>query len=413
VWRCDAVQAGVPSDPFLLAGDYGRRVVHLSHGGDAAVTFTIDAGAARAWREIATVTVPARGAVHHVLPADVAGDWARVTADRDAPDVTVVFCYGIRGGRVEDGGLFAALVDAGASKPWTATVFRSGEGEHLPLDLLARRVEGTTAAEARPWRIRFDQPAAEPIGAEDPASTFLRDKAVPTSVDVSFDAASAILNEGEKVFRLPKPLDPQVAADYEKPFAAGWPRGLREVATERALLNAAGTFYVLPRVTSGGAAKMQPVCSHGKRISDFCSWRGLLVLGGVRTAAGDDPRLLGQPDAARVWVGDIDELWKFPRPTGRGGPWHATAVRPAVPSDPYLMGGYDRKELELSHDANEPVRFAIEIDPTGDGQWFPYVTIDVAPRAESTHEFAEGFLAQWVRLTADHACTATATFTYE
>lgn len=88
------------------------------------------------------------------------------------------------------------------------------------------------------------------------------------------------------------------AADYEQPFATGWPRGLREVVTERSLLNAAGTFYVLPRVTSGGAAKIPPVCSHGKRITEFCSWRGLLVIGGVRQAAAK-----GDPTATRILVG--------------------------------------------------------------------------------------------------------------
>ena len=254
VWRGEDVQAGIPSDPFLLAGDYGKRIVHLAHGSRTPVTFTLEAGAGSAWREIATVTVPADGSRHHVLPADVEGDWVRVTADRDAQDVTVVFRYGIRGGRVEDRQLFAALVDTRANEPWVGTVFRSGEGEQLPLDLLARSVAGATAAEARAWRIRFDRPAAEPIDSGDPAAVFLRDKAVVAAADVSFDAASVILAEGPKVFRLPKPIDPQVAAEYEAPFAAGWPRGLREVATERALLNAAGTFYVLPRVTSGGAA---------------------------------------------------------------------------------------------------------------------------------------------------------------
>ncbi|NBW97670.1 MAG: hypothetical protein EBR28_13330 [Planctomycetia bacterium] len=236
-----------------------------------------------------------------------------------------------------------------------------------------------------------------------------------------------ILTEGPKRFRLPKPLDAKVAAAYERPFATGWPRGLREVVTERSLLNAAGTFYVAPRVTSGGAAKILPVCSHGKRITDFCSWRGLLVLGGVRQAAKSQPpdgppdtsRVIGSTDATgkrslgpAVWVGDIDELWKLPKPTGRGGPWHETAVEPGVPSDPYLMGGYDRKRLAVTHDAARPVRIVVEIDPAGDGEWFAYSTLVVPVGEAITHEFPPGFLAQWVRLRADAACRATAVFTY-
>jgi hypothetical protein len=261
------------------------------------------------------------------------------------------------------------------------------------------------------------------LDAAGEAANLLRHKALPTSPTVEFDAASVILREGNRVFRLPKPLDPAVAAAYEQPFATGWPRGLREVVTERALLNAAGTFYVLPRMTSGGAAKMQPVCSHGKKITDFCSWRGLLVLGGVRAAAAGDPRVIGPnddagesaggPAAPAVWVGDVDELWKLPRPTGRGGPWHGTAITVGAPSDPYLMAGYDRKRFDVSHDAREPVTVTIEVDPAGDGDWLTYATLAVPPGETARHEFPAGYSAHWVRLTADRPCTATATFTYE
>ncbi|NBW97910.1 MAG: hypothetical protein EBR28_14600, partial [Planctomycetia bacterium] len=76
-------------------------------------------------------------------------------------------------------------------------------------------------------------------------------------------------------------------------------------------------------------------------------------------------------------MGDIDELWKLPEPTGRGGPWHETAVEPGVPSDPYLMGGYDQKRLDVSQDGDRVVHVAVEIDPAGDGEWFPYATLDV------------------------------------
>jgi len=421
VWRREAVRVAVPSDPFLLAGgDHAHRVVHLAHGADAPVTFALTAGADADWKPVATVTVPARGHAFHVLPADASGDWVRITTDRDAPGVTAVFRHGVRGGAVEDPTLFAALADVRDADPWVATIVRSGDGAALPLDVLARDVDASgRAGEWRAWRVEV---GATPVEREagDPVATLLRDKGVPESPDVSSDAASVILTEGKKVFRLPKPLDPAVAAAYDAPFASGWPRGMREVVTERSLLNAAGTFYVLPRVSSGGAAKIQPVCSHSKRITDFCSWRGLLVLGGVRQAAAADPahaaRVIGGRGAAAggpaVWVGDVDELWKFPRPTGRGGPWRDAAVRAGVPSDPYLMGGYDRKTLELSHDAARPVRVVVEIDPAGDGDWHPYATLEVPAGAPLVHEFPTGFSAQWVRCTAGDDCRATATLTY-
>jgi hypothetical protein len=353
----------------------------------------------------------------------VAGDWVRLTTDQDAAAVTAVFRYGTRGGNTQDADLFRALADVSSRDPWIGAVVRSGDGESLPLDVLAREVDATgRVSDAKAWRVAIGQVPVE-RQKDDPVATLLREKAVPTSADISFDAASVLLTEGKKVFRLPKPLDTAVAAAYEAPFATGWPRGMREVVTERSLLNAAGTFYVLPRVSSGGAAKILPVCSHGKRITDFCSWRGLLVLGGVLqhgvagTAAAS--RIIGNSDdggamirGPAVWVGDIDELWKFPRPTGRGGPWLGTAVEADEPSDPYLMGGYDQKSVELSHDGTTTIRMTIEIDPVGDGDWFQYTTIDVPVGTSVTHAFPTGFLAQWVRFKTDGACRATALLTY-
>jgi hypothetical protein len=425
LWRQEPVKAGEPSDPLLLAGGpggYDSRVVHLTHEAAEPVTFTLSTGGGSDWQEVARVTVPAGGAAFHVLPTDIAGDWIRVTADRDAAAVTAVFRYGRRGGQVSDPALFAALADAASAEPWTGAVVRSAAGADLPLDLLAKPVEGDSVGESRPWRIGLDGTrigSAVPLAKDAAPAKFLRDKAVPASPDITFDAASVIWREGDRVFRMPKPLDPAVAAAYEQPFATGWPRGLREVVTERSLLNAAGTFYVLPRTTSGGAAKMQPVASHGKRITDFCSWRGLLVLAGVRHAAAQDPRVIGggSTEAAgggpAVWVGDIDELWKLPAPTGRGGPWRETTVEPNVPSDPYLMAGYDKKRLELSHDRPEPLAVTIEIDPAGDGRWLPYAVLDVPPGDTLTHEFPAGFSAHWIRFRAATPCTATAVLTYE
>ena len=113
-----------------------------------------------------------------------------------------------------------------------------------------------------------------------------------------------------------------------------------------------------------------------------------------------------------VWVGDIDELWKFPRPTGRGGPWHDSAVEAGRSSDSYLMGGYDRNRMELSHDCLQPVQVTIEIDPTGDARWFAFATFEASAGKPLSHDFPEGFSWQWVRLRIDRDCRATTVFTY-
>jgi hypothetical protein len=143
------------------------------------------------------------------------------------------------------------------------------------------------------------------------------------------------------------------------------------------------------------------------------------VLAGVREAARNHPRVIGGGGDDRpvggpaLWVGDIDELWKLPKPTGRGGPWHDSAVEAGQASDPYLMAGYDKKRLELSHDQAQPLAVTIEIDPAGDGQWLPYAVLAVPPGDKLEHAFPAGFSAHWIRFMAAATCRATATLVYE
>ena len=223
--------------------------------------------------------------------------------------------------------------------------------------------------------------------------------------DFEVDDASVIMMEKGRRFRLPKG-----DACYDQPFATGWPRGIRECESERYLMNIHGTFYEKPR--EGGMWKLKPVASHQRQIMDFCTWRGLLVLSGTKPAAKPDGQYFGSADGVGLWFGAIDDIWKLGKPVGRGGPWRDTAVTPGQASDPYLMNGYDRKRVELSHDAAEDVAVTIEVnfDHT---DWRVYQTIPVPAGKTVTHEFPEGFCAHWVRVSADKPCRATAMFTYE
>ena len=93
---------------------------------------------------------------------------------------------------------------------------------------------------------------------------------------------------------------------------------------------------------------------------------------------------------------------------GFGGPWKRTRFQPSEPSDPFLMTGYDHKELELQHDADKAVTFALEADLCGDGQC-TVVQRFVVPSGETVrHVFPRGWSVCWVLLRVDVACTATA-----
>ena len=52
------------------------------------------------------------------------------------------------------------------------------------------------------------------------------------------------------------------------------------------------------------------------------------------------------------------------KPTGWGGPWWKETVRANVPSDPFLMTGFDEKTLAVTHEADRAIRFRVEVDIT-------------------------------------------------
>jgi hypothetical protein len=234
--------------------------------------------------------------------------------------------------------------------------------------------------------------------------------AIPSDA-VAIDAASVIYtDEAGKRFRLPKG-----DRDYNSDGPFGAERTVREVCTERDLLNCAGTFFELPAENAGGIAKLRPVATHNRRIHDFATWRGMLVISGVEENAPEsNPHIIRSDDRrAAVWVGAVDDLWSLGRPRGEGGPWKDAAVKAGEPSDPYLMTGYERKSFTLSHRDRQSVRMSVEVDLTGTGKWVEYGPFDVPAGKPFAHVFPDGFQAYWVRVSADQNTTATAWFVYE
>ena len=113
-----------------------------------------------------------------------------------------------------------------------------------------------------------------------------------------------------------------------------------------------------------------------------------------------------------MWFGKIDDLWQFGKPQGWGGPWWEDDVRANEPSDPYLMTGFDKKVLHLTHKANESVDFVIETDFQGNGQWHVMETVSVPAGGYRYFVFPDGYSAHWVRLRVAKNCRASAQFHY-
>ena len=408
-WINDDVRAHQPSHPYLFGG-YRNRILHLAHASDRPVTFTIEVDRAGdgKWIALRTVTVPSRGYKWTVFDNNEPGQWVRLRTDRDAPKATAYFHYGLSAGAATDASIFASLPDAADPGAYSVGIIRARGAGLGTLHFAASVVdEKGKAAEAGYYQIGPDMKLKR---AEDPkAHAWLKDKAKITAANFSVDDASVIVTEGRRRYRLPKG-----PAAYDRKRPGGWPRGLREVVTERSLFNAHGTIYMLPRTNSSGMRGIKPICTHNKRIADFCSWRGLLVLAGTKAGAKPDGHYVASDDGrVGLWFGDIDDLWKLGKPRGRGGPWRNSAVKSGSPSDPYLMTGYDRKTMTLRHDADGAVRFTVEVDFIRNGTWKTYRAFDVPAGKTVDHSFPEGFSAHWVRLKVSKDCTATATFTYE
>lgn len=219
------------------------------------------------------------------------------------------------------------------------------------------------------------------------------------------DRASAILkvfvNGAWTTYRLPKATHTQ-----DHTVTTEWPR-IREVESERWLMDVCGMFYELPAMQYAGRVwGVKPVATHLRIIGDFCSWNGLLVLAGDQTTPIRDTNpFVGQPQA-NLWFGKTDDLWQWGKPSGWGGPWYRSPVRAGEPSDPFLMTGFDQKCVHLSHTEPHSVEFAIEVDFCGDGDWHELTRVVVGPSGYRAYAFEPGFGAHWVRVTADKACQA-------
>ncbi len=226
------------------------------------------------------------------------------------------------------------------------------------------------------------------------------------------DRASALLcvylpATGWRTYRLPKGTNTQDHA-----WTTEWPR-IREVESERWMMDASGIFYEMPAMTYLDALRgVVPICRHLRIIGDYCSWNGMLVMAGDQTTPINDSNpFVGQPQA-NLWFGKTDDLWRFGgRPAGCGGPWWETKAAPGEPSDPFLMHGFGEKCLHVSSADGGALRVGIELDFRGTGVWHRYAEVETSD-GYACHVFPTGLSAHWVRLVPDRACEATAQFFY-
>lgn len=392
-WVNDTVKANEPSDAFLLNGKE-EKIVHLIHQSKTPVTFAIelDKNGNDQWELYKNITVDEKGYAYFVFPQGITANWVRFKASKNCIASAYIYFNGKPNHASIADAMFSAIPDAADKNGFNASYIRPAE-HNTNLQVLPFIGAKNKYAEVNE-KISFITPLAD--------STNQMNRLMPSIKDFEIDDASVIVKDKTGTFRLPKG-----DAAFDQPFDGQWPRGRRELESERLMLNAHGTFYEIGR--EAGYKAMRPVATHNKKIMDFCTWRGLLVLSGTKMKVKADGHYFSKGDNG-LWFGAIDDLWKLGKPRGEGGVWKNAQVKANDPSLPFLMTGYDKKTVTLSSDRDVDITLEADVDLNG---WHALKKIKVPAGRTITYIFPKGYSAHWIRAVADTDCKATAWFKFE
>ena len=392
-WIQDEVNKEMPSDPFLI-NNPGRVVLHLVNHSDHPVTLTIeqDTDGLEKWDEFADVQIDRQSYTNYIFPENIQMNWIRMKTDINCKMTAYLHFSHVREYSDKERHIFNGLAEinenaiAGMIRP-------ASENMNLQfLDLTGGKSDYLEVDE----NISFIIPEKDLSDQVTEVCGF--------KTDFEVDDASVLMIEDGNTWRLPK-TNPA----YDKEFATGWPRGIREIESQRYMMDIHGTFYEKSR--EAGMSAIRPVSTHGKQIIDFCSWRGLLVFSGISENAKNNGHIFRSEDGETgLWFGAVDDIWKLGKPVGSGGPWKNARVIAEEPSDPYLMTGYDKKTLKLEADRDVEIKAEIDFDHNG---WYHYKTFKVSAGERIEYLFPEGFSAHWIRFSSNKNCVITANLVYE
>lgn len=388
-WDNDAVKANTPSDAFLI-NNFNKKVLHLTQTSEQAVSFTIqvDKTGNNKWVDYKVIKVPKNGYESFIFPADFKATWIRFKTDKDCTASAFFHFTGTMHEKQDP--MFNTLNDITGKDAISSTVIRPAN--------FNKNLQVLSTSNGKSQYAEVDEKLTFSNGAVDSTSQMKR--LLSLSRTYSVDEASVIIKDKTGTFRLPKTSDAYETFPY---------RDRREVESERFMLNIQGTFYEVGR--EAGFIALRPITTHHKKIVDFCTWRGLLVLSGTKQGAkADGHYFANEKNTDGLWFGGIDDLWKMGKPTGHGGVWKNVTVKPNSPSLPYLMTGYDKKKVSISADKEVKITLEVDFDLSG---FHTYKTFTVPAGKTINYEFPRGFSAHWIRAISDKACTATVEFTYQ
>ncbi|MBC9798103.1 hypothetical protein [Sinomicrobium weinanense] len=407
VWVDDSVKRGEASEPFLFAG-WEKRCAWLRNSGNhtANISLEVDKAGNNEWRPLKTITVAPKQSVFIDFDSSETGEWIRAISDKTAT-LSLEFAYSDKRVSKESPDIFKGITSVEDKTSRGALFYGLGD-DRRALGILAGTFEEDKFTETAYYELDGNmklEKKNDPVMKKFISNHF----AIPENVVAIEESSVLIVDDNNRRWRLP------LGNEAYRPLTdAGALRICREVATERDLFNLMGTFFELPAENADGFAKIRPVSSHNFRIHDYASYRGLLVISGLKPDGFENnPHIVRSSDGkAMLWAGVIDDLWTLGKPVGHGGPWKNSKVKAGELSDPYLIGFYDKKELLLSHDQASDVTFTLEVNPIGHGEWIHYKKISVKAGEKLKFDFPDNFQARWIRFSVDKNCRATTFLTY-
>lgn len=179
------------------------------------------------------------------------------------------------------------------------------------------------------------------------------------------------------VIRIPVPT----MAQYHR-FQQEWMR-LRQVATERFILDLHGTWYdVSPylgggaTVSAGGIPRMRALSRHYNTFPDFCAFDGHLAV----ALSSSSPHVAQFPDAGQPTSGislrDIEDVARGPKPDGVGY-WYRGSAATAVESKLMLVKGYAPGEAHFYNGGGGAISMTLNIRIAGSSGSIPYYTLSI------------------------------------
>ncbi|MBJ6366995.1 hypothetical protein [Snuella sedimenti] len=407
IWLKEEVSANKPSDQFLISG-FHNRMVHFKNHTDKPVKITmeIDKNGDNNWIKLKDIDLEAGNYKYYIFDTSLKAEWLRLIPETS---LKVTASVHLTDSNLKDASegkeLFSALADIDYSgKVNHAKLYTNKTNFNLSVyngTIENGQFNKTNELEFTKFNFNFIENITDSNSV----------KALKMKNIWSEDEASIILNAKNYRLRLPKGN-----GNYSEIMPSGTARVVREIESERELANIGGTFYELPLFKVGQEPRykmMRPVSTHGKQISEFNTWNGLLVLSGVKKEAKASENVYVSEDGeASLWFGGIDDIWSFGKPIGEGGPWKNSKVKANELSDMYLMTGYDKKALTLKVDKDAEITLLIHINHYLD-EPVEYKTFSLKAGETFEHKFPDGFSAHWIQLKTNKDCTATAWFVYE